>query len=431
MEPSNSPLSLGFFGKLALAEDSLIGRAPVESARKPRPKYAVIIPDGAADEPLDELGGQTPLEAARMETLRGLAKLGRMGTTNNLPEQLPAGSDVALMSILGCDPRRYYTGRAPIEAASQGIPLNEGDLAFRCNLVTIADDQLADYSAGEISTEEARALIQFLQEKLGSRKFQFYPGFSYRNLLVAREASYELRTVPPHDIMGQPIEPNLPEGDGAEKLIQLMWDSRELLERHETNRSRIDRGLKPGNMIWLWGQGRAPSLPSFQVQRGVTGCVIAAVDLMKGLGKLAGMAAPEVPGATGNLKTDFAAKGRTAVGALRRYDFVLVHIEAPDEAGHHADIEGKVWSLEQIDRHIVAPVWAELESYQGPKRMLVLPDHFTPVRVRTHVRRPVPYLLVGTDISAGGSDKFCEREAEQAGNVIDEGHRLIGELFLP
>jgi 2,3-bisphosphoglycerate-independent phosphoglycerate mutase len=405
--------------------------ALVERAHKRRPKYAVIIPDGAADDPLEELDGQTPLEAANMESLHGLARLGRLGTTNNLPEELPAGSDVALMSILGYDPRRYYTGRAPIEAASQGIPLNEGDLAFRCNLVTVEDDKLADYSAGEISTEEARVLIQLLQEKLGARKFQFYPGFSYRNLLVARETSYELKTVPPHDIMGQPIEPNLPEGDGAEKLIQLMWDSRELLERHEVNRRRMDRGLKPGNMIWLWGQGRAPSLPSFQVLHGVAGCVIAAVDLMKGLGKLAGMAAPEVPGATGNLKTDFAGKGQAAAAALRRYDFVLVHIEAPDEAGHHADIEGKVWSLEQIDRHIIAPVWAELESYEGPRRMLVLPDHFTPVGVRTHVRRSVPYLIVGSDISGRGFAKFCEREAQEAGHAVDEGHRLIDELFLP
>jgi len=396
-----------------------------------RPKFAVIIPDGAADEPLDELGGRTPLQAAEIPHLDRLARGGRAGLVRTIPEDAAQpGSDIAALSILGYDPIRYYTGRAPLEAASLGVRLDAGDVAFRCNLVTVEGDTLADYSAGEISTDEARVLIQLVNEKLGGSRIHFFPGVSYRHLMVWRDASDEVRTVPPHDFMDQPIEPNLPQGEGEKRLRQLTWDSREILEEHEINRRRRDAGLAPANMIWLWGQGRDPNLPSFAVKYQVTGAVIGAVDLIRGIARCAGLAAPQVAGATGNLQTDFAAKGRAAVEALEQYDFVLCHVEAPDEAAHHGEIEKKIWAIEQVDRHVVGPV---LEALQGRPdyRLLTLPDHPTPIAVRTHTRAPVPFVIFGSDISPRGADEFSEPAAAATGFVIDEGHRLMDEFLAP
>jgi len=396
-----------------------------------RPKFVVIIPDGAADEPLDELDGRTPLEAAEIPHMDSLARRGRAGLVRTVPEAAEQpGSDIATLSIMGYDPARYYTGRAPLEAASMGVPLDPGDVAFRCNLVTAEGDVLADYSAGEIPTDQARALIQLIDEKLGSPRARFFPGVSYRHLMVWRDGSDQVRTMPPHDIMGREIEANLPQGEGEERLRQLIWDSREILEDHEINRRRRDEGRPPANMIWLWGQGRDPNLPSFAVAHGVTGAVIAAVDLIRGIARAAGLAAPEVPGATGNLETDFAAKGRALVQALEGHDFVLCHVEASDEAGHHGDIEKKIWAVEQVDRHVVAPALDALER-RPDHRVLLLPDHHTPIAVRTHTRTPVPFVISGTGIAANGAEAFCEAAAAATGHVIEEGHRLMDEFLAP
>jgi len=391
-------------------------------------KYVVVVPDGASDDPLDELDGRTPLEKARKPNMDLLAREGRIGLARTVPEGMHPGSDVAMLSVLGYDPALNYSGRAPLEAASIGVSLDPSDVAFRCNLVTVEGDTLVDYSAGEVSSDEARALMALISEKLSGSRIEFYPGVSYRNLMVWRGGSAEVRTVPPHDIMGQPIEPNLPEGDGADRLRSLMAASRELLESHDVNKRRLDDGKRPANMIWFWGQGRAPRLKSFVVRFGVPGCTIAAVDLVRGISALAGLAIPKVPGATGNLETDFDAKARAAINALERYGFVLVHVEAPDEAAHHADIEAKIWAIEQVDQKVLGPIMSVLRK-GGPHRIMLLPDHPTKIRSRTHAADPVPFVLAGDGIRARGGAAFCEAAAEESGLLIEEGHRLIEELF--
>lgn len=391
-------------------------------------KRVVVVPDGASDDPLDELDGRTPLEKARTPNMDLLARQGRVGLVRTVPEGMEPGSDVALLSVMGYDPALHYTGRAPLEAASIGVSLDPSDVAFRCNLVTVQDDTLVDYSAGEISSEEARTLMVLISEKLSDSRIQFYPGVSYRNLMVWRGGSDEVRTVPPHNIMGQPIEPNLPQGEGEERLRSLMWASRELLEDHDINKRRLDEGKRPANMVWLWGQGRSPRLQSFALRFGVPGCAIAAVDLVRGIATLAGLATPRVPGATGNLETDFEAKARYAIRALDRYGFVLVHVEAPDEAAHHADIEAKIWAIEQVDEKVLGPIMEALRK-GGPHRIMVLPDHPTKIGIRTHAADPVPFVIAGEGIAARGAASFCEAAAQERRLFIEEGHRLIDELF--
>jgi 2,3-bisphosphoglycerate-independent phosphoglycerate mutase len=390
-------------------------------------KYVIAIPDGAADDPRPELDGKTPLEKARTPNMDALTREGRLGLVRTIPPGQSPGSDIAMLSILGYDPARYFTGRAPLEAASMGVTLDSRDVAFRCNLVTVEDDTLVDYSADEISTEEAHALMAVIREKLATRRIEFYPGVSYRNLMVWRDGSDDLRTVPPHDMMGQPIKPNLPTGDGEDMLRSLMEASRELLEDHGINKRRLDQGKRPANMIWFWGQGRSPNLPSLVLRFGVAGCAIAAVDLVRGIARLAGLAIPNVPGATGNLNTDFAAKGEAAVQALERYDLLLVHVEAPDEAAHHADPEAKVWAIEQVDEKVLGPIVQALR--RTAHRILLLPDHRTTIESRTHEEGPVPFVLAGEGIRARGASKFCEAAAEETGIVVEQGHRLIEELF--
>jgi len=383
--------------------------------------------DGAADDPQAELGGRTPLQAARKPHSDAAAREGIVGLAKTIPDDMsPPGSDIAALSILGYDPRRYLTGRAPLEAASLDVPMNAGDVAFRCNLITTDGTNVVDYSAGEISTPEARALIRTLDEKLSTKRCQFYPGISYRHILMLREASPNVKTTPPHDIMGQPIEPNLPVGDNDALLRQLMYDSIEVLEDHDVNRRRRDEGKPPANMVWLWGQGRPCLLPSFAVQRGVPGIAIAAVDLIRGTAKSAGLAAPEVPGATGNLETDFGAKGRLAVDSLERYPFVLVHVEAPDEAAHQGSAEKKVWSIEQIDAQVVGPLLARLRQVPG-SRMLILADHYTKLGTRTHAREPVPFALWGDGRDA--AEAWDEENAAATGRFLEEGWRLADLLF--
>ncbi|HEX2951238.1 MAG TPA: cofactor-independent phosphoglycerate mutase, partial [Armatimonadota bacterium] len=353
---------------------------------------------------------------------------GMVGRVRTIPAGMPPGSDVAGLSIMGYDPARYYTGRAPLEAANQGIDLGPHDVAFRCNLITTDGEHIVDYSAGEITSEEGAELIRVIQERLGTQQIKFYPGVSYRNLMVWRDGSVDVGTKPPHDIMGQSITANLPQGDGEDRLRQMIWDSYEILRNHDINKRRVDEGKNPANMIWLWGQGYAPSLPNFALTHGVNGAVVSAVDLIRGIARLAGLRAPAVPGATGRLDTNWAGKAATAISALREVDFVMVHVEAPDECGHQGDLEGKVRAIELCDREIVGPVWQAAQQY-GPARILLLPDHYTPISKRTHVGKPVPFILAGTGIATDSIDHLDENIAEESPVMVDEGWTLIQRLL--
>ena len=391
-----------------------------------RPKRVIVIMDGAADEPQAELGGRTPLQAAHLPQSDLIARDGIVGLAYTIPEGMEPGSDIATLSILGYDPKRYHTGRAPLEAASLDVPLNAQDVAFRCNLVTCDGVRLLDYSAGEVSTAEARVLVALLNEKLATRRLQFYAGISYRHIMVWREGSPDVRTTPPHDIIGEPIESYLPDGEGEEVLRSLMFDSLEILDSHDINKRRRDEGKNPANMIWLWGQGRKCALPAFALQRGTPGVVIAAVDLVRGVGKSAGLTAPDVPGATGNLETDFGAKARAALSALERCDFVLVHVEAPDEASHQGSPERKVWALERIDTEVVKPLLQRLQALPE-SRIMIVSDHYTKISTRTHAREPVPFALLGP--ARDQAETFDEQAAASTGRVLEEGWRLPDLLF--
>jgi 2,3-bisphosphoglycerate-independent phosphoglycerate mutase len=393
-------------------------------------KYVVLIPDGATDHPLDELDGQTPLQAARTPNLDALASKGIVGVAHTIPEGMPPGSDVGNLSVFGYDPRQYYTGRGPIEAASMGVPLNPRDVVYRCNLVSTDGEVLLDYSAGHISSEEGRVLIEHLAEEMGSRRFSFYPGVSYRHLLVWRDGTPEQRCVPPHDIVGKPFEPHLPEGDGEEVLRSLIWDSLEILDEHDINKRRRDEGLLPANMIWPWGQGFALSLPSFFLQHGVTGAVIAAVDLVRGIGKLAGFKVVDVPGATGYLDTNYRGKAEAALNSLEEVDLALIHVEAPDEAGHLGDIEAKIEAIERIDHLVVGTLREGLSKFEGGYRILVMPDHPTPIDCRTHCAEPVPFVIYdSTNERSGPSIPFDERALEESKLIVEDGWKVMGLLL--
>jgi len=389
-------------------------------------KHVVVIMDGAADDPQAELGGQTPLQAARLPHSDAIARDGICGLAKTIPDDMEPGSDVATLSILGYDPRRYHTGRAPLEAASLQVPLNSEDIAFRCNLVTSDGVTLVDYSAGEIATVDAHVLVELVNEKLSTPQVQFYPGISYRHIMAWRGGSADVDTTPPHDIIGQPIEPHLPKGNGADKLRRLMFDSLEILDSHDINKRRRDEGQNPANMIWLWGQGHPCELPAFSLLRGTPGIVIAAVDLVRGVGRCAGLATPHVAGATGNLETDFSAKAAAAVEALEQYGFLCVHVEAPDEASHQGSPERKVWALEQIDRYIVAPLFECIQRLPG-SRIMILADHYTRISTKTHARDPVPFALYGTGRDA--VEAFNEQDARNAGLFVEEGWRIPEFLF--
>lgn len=392
-------------------------------------KYAIVVPDGLADFPLEELDGKTPIEVARVPNMDAVSRAGKLGTAVTIPEGMPAGSDVANLSLLGYDPRRYYTGRAPLEAASLGVGLGAEEVAFRCNLVTVSDGVMVDYSAGHIRTEEARVLLGLLSQQLAGEEVTFHLGTSYRHLMVYRGSEpMEVHTTPPHDIMGEPIERHLPRGRGAELLVRLMERSRAVLAGHEVNAVRRDLGENPATMIWLWGEGRRPEMPSFQERFGLRAGVISAVDLINGIGVLLGMERIRVPGATGYYDTDYAAKGRYAVEALERLDLVYVHVEAPDEAAHDGSARMKVETLERIDRYVVGPLWEALKE-RGEYRMMVVSDHYTSTERRTHVAEPVPFAICGTGIEPIRELPFSEANAAMGELEIDQGHLLM-EYFL-
>jgi 2,3-bisphosphoglycerate-independent phosphoglycerate mutase len=399
-------------------------------------KYAIVIPDGCADEPQDLLGGRTPLQAAHKPAMDRIAQMGVVGRSNNVPASLTPASDVATLSLFGYDPLQVYTGRAPLETAAMGIPLGPNDWAIRCNLVSIENEEMRDFTAGHISSEEGKALIHALQEQLGGPlgkgdRLEFHPGVSYRNILVYRSAggpdpfSTETWTQPPHDIPDRRVADFLPQGPGGSTLLHpLMKQSRSVLQDHPVNQARRASGKRPATQIWLWGQGRAPHLRPFVEVYGKRSAIISAVDLVRGVGVLLGWTRIDVPGATGYLDTDYAAKGRAGVGALATHDLVCVHVEAPDEASHEGKADAKVKALEEIDRHIVGPLLEILPQY-GHWRILVSPDHRTPLRTRAHAHGAVPFAMAGTGIPTAGQASYDEAVAATSALAFERGHDLM------
>jgi 2,3-bisphosphoglycerate-independent phosphoglycerate mutase len=394
-------------------------------------KYAIIIPDGCADEPQENLGGKTPLQAAKTPAMDRIAQLGAVGRANNVPAHLPAGSDVANLSLFGYDPNVYFTGRAPLEAAAQGIKLGPDDWAIRCNLVTVQDDIMKSFTAGQISSEEAKQLLASAQKELGADNLEFVPGVSYRNLLLFRGSkqapapfTQETRTTPPHDLTDKPVTNDLPSGPGSELLRTLMGFSRPLFANHPVNQQRISEGKLPATNVWLWGLGKTPSLTPFFDLHGKRGKMITAVDLLRGLAALIGWDRIEVPGATGYLDTDYAAKGSYAVDALASTDVICVHIEATDEASHEGHVDAKIAALEAIDEKIVAPLHAALEKH-GEYRILVSPDHPTPCRIKTHSHGFVPFAVCGTGVTPDQAATYDEVVAGQSNLSFDQGWQLM------
>jgi 2,3-bisphosphoglycerate-independent phosphoglycerate mutase len=396
-------------------------------------KYAILIGDGMADYPLIELRNRTPLEVARTPNMDFLAREGVGGLVRTIPHDMEPGSDVANLSIMGVDPTRYYTGRGPLEAASMGIEMGGDDLAFRCNLVTVADDLMVDYSGGHISSGEGRLLIELLSEKFAGRGVRFFPGVSYRNLMLVSEQLLQedggpLHCVPPHDIMGHPIREHFPTGKGSRLLREIMQASYLILSQHAVNKVKIDLRENPANMIWLWGGGKKPSFGTFREEHGLSGAVISAVDLVKGIGKLLGFEVIDVPGATGYYDTDYSGKAGAALSALGRVDCVLVHVEAADEAGHNGDRTEKVRAIQNFDAKVVGTILEGLRD-AGDCRIMVLPDHATPLSVRTHVADPVPFCICGTGISPDGMEAFNEKAAAKGSLNISEGWHLLDHLL--
>lgn len=393
-------------------------------------KYVIVIPDGCADEPQDQLGGRTPLEAAATPTMDHIAKQGIVGRSSNVPPDLPAGSEVANMSLMGYDPHRYFTGRAPLEAAAKGIQLSEQDWAIRCNLVTIQDQIMRDFTADHIATEDADALLKSLAEQVTDPRFEFVTGVSYRNLVLFRPGdsaapfSMETRCRAPHDLTDDSVADEFPRGPGSDELNQLMSLSHDIFAEHEVNQARQAAGHLPATNVWLWGLGKRPALPQFSQAYGPQGLMITAVDLLRGIAQLIGWEVREVEGATGYLDTDYAAKGRAACEAIQDKDLVCVHVEAPDEASHEGRIDAKIEALEKIDTEIVKPIHETLQQL-GDYRILISPDHPTPVRTKTHSHGFVPWAIAGSGIESDGSDSYGETVAGESPHAYDDGWKLM------
>ena len=367
-------------------------------------KIAVLVGDGMGDEPMAVLGGKTPLQVAGIPAIRRVAALGQVRQVRTVPEGLAPGSDVANMGLLGYNARENYTGRAAIEAAGARLDLDRADVAYRTNLVTIEDGRMLDYSAGDISSEEGRELIQALNEVVSRAGLRFHGGVSYRHLLVWRDGPTELAMMPPHEISGRPVAEHLPSGPRQDEARALMDLSRRVFAEHRVNRERIAKGKRPATQIWLWGYGKAMTLPSYPERYGLHGGVITAVDLVRGLAVLCGLEVIRVPGATGWIDTNYAGKAQAAVECLRRSDYVYVHVEAPDECGHKGMAEEKVRAIENFDHQVVAPVWAALEAAGAPYRLIVCTDHRTPIAKRGHTSDPVPLAWVDGPVGAGAGE---------------------------
>jgi 2,3-bisphosphoglycerate-independent phosphoglycerate mutase len=409
-------------------------------------KYVLIIPDGAADFPLDELEGLTAFEAAHKPHTDALAQTGRQGTVATTPQGMACGSDVCTMCLLGYDPRKYHTGRAPLEAAALGIPLEPTDWIFRINLVTVIDGLMQDHSAGHITSDEGKRLLTDLAAELDLPGMTLYPGVSYRNILVDRSATEsgadagtsgsgrdwsELVTIPPHDIPGEPIRKHLPVGGAHAALLeQMIAHSEVFFADHEINATRKELGELPATHVWPWGEGRKPNMPSFQSRFGLRGAMITAVDLLAGIASFIGFDRLDVPGQTSYHDTDYAAAGRHAIAALEHYDLVVVHVEAPDEASHAADAATKVAAIQAMDQHIVGPITAHLNAhFRGDHRILYLPDHYTRVSTRKHDPTPVPFILAGAHVHNVVQRPFTEKNAAAGDLHIAYGHELM-EFFL-
>jgi 2,3-bisphosphoglycerate-independent phosphoglycerate mutase len=389
-------------------------------------KYIFLVGDGMSDEPIEGLGGKTPLEVARIDNMNYLAKRGIVGMCRTIPEGLPPGSDVANLSLLGFDPRQYYTGRGPLEAASIGIELHDHDCAFRCNLVNVSEGLMKDFSSGHISTEEAKDIIQDLNSDLSSDTVHFYTGVSYRHICVIKGVFDSLDCTPPHDITGMEIEGYMPRGEGADAVKELMSRSIKVLAEHRINKMRRENGQTQATQIWLWGQGYKPDLPRFREKFSIDGSVITAVDLIRGIGRLAGLDIIHVEGATGFIDTNYEGKADAALGCLREKDFVFIHVEAPDEAGHLGDVNLKIRAIQDLDQRLLGRLLSRLTD---DFRILVMPDHPTPISIKTHSSAPVPFILYGSGITPDGVDTYSELTAEASDTSIDEGHTLIDLLF--
>jgi 2,3-bisphosphoglycerate-independent phosphoglycerate mutase len=399
-------------------------------------KYIMLVGDGMADRPIKELDNLSPLEAARTPYMDYIAKNGIVGNALTVPDGLQPASDVANMALLGYDPVMYYCGRGPLEAANMGVDLKENEVAFRCNTVTISDDKMADYSAGHITSKESEKIINSVDKQLGIKAVKFYPGVSYRHLAIVNcdKAGIDKKSLvstvctPPHDILDKPITRYLPYGGASSFLTDIMIKSKNILEKLDINKVRIDLGENPANMIWLWGQGVKPTMPSFDAKYGLKGSIISAVDLIKGLGKVIGLKPIDVPGATGYYDTDYLAKANYALKSLEKNDFVFVHVESPDEAGHNGDLRQKIAAIENFDKLVVGTILNAFKQ-SGNFRIMVLPDHATPISARTHTREPIPFAMCGRDIEKDDIVSYSESSAKASKLFLKQGFKIM-ELLL-
>ncbi len=400
-------------------------------------KYVVVLADGMADYPIEELKNKTPLEFAKTPNFDFLASHGMMGMVKTVPDTLLPGSDTANLSVLGYDPEKYYSGRSPFEAASIGIPLELTDITFRCNFVTLSEAEayeekiMLDHSSDEISTEEATELIKDVNKYFQTEAMEYFSGVSYRHILVWHNAPKDYKLIPPHDIIGKKITTYLPTGGDSNILLEMMKKSSEFLENHPINIKRKEKGLRPANSIWLWGEGHKPDLSSFLDKYHVKGSIISAVDLIKGLGLCSGMTSVDVEGVTGNYKTNYMGKAKAALDELARgQEFVYVHVEAPDECGHRAELENKVLSIERIDQLIVGTILEELKGKGEDFKLMVLPDHPTPISLRTHTLDPVPFVIYDSRDSKDVSAIFNEENASKTGVYVADGYKLMDTFIL-
>ncbi len=399
-------------------------------------KYVVLLCDGMADYPLEELGNKTPMGASVTPSMDKLAKKSTLGLVKSVADGLKPGSDVANLSILGYDPEIYYSGRSPLEAGSIGIDMKDTDVSFRCNLVTLSDEEnyadktILDYCADDISTEEAKEIVEFLAEHFDNDEFKLYSGVSYRHCLIWDNGTLDVgELTPPHDITGKPIKEYVPTAENAKKLYDMMIKSYDLLKDHPVNQARIAKGKRPANSVWFWGEGVRKPLMRFDEKYGLTGSIISAVDLLKGIGKFSGMNVVDVEGATGYIDTNFEGKAQACIDELANgQDFVYIHVEAPDECGHRHEIENKKKSLELIDEKILAPVLKALDKYDDYK-VLICPDHATPLSLKTHTNDPIPFLIYHKNGEVEGKAEFTEDTAKQTGLFIEEGHTLLNKFL--
>lgn len=398
-------------------------------------KYIVLLCDGMADYPLKELGDKTPMEAANKPAMERLAKTAEIGLAKTVPDGMKPGSDVANLSVMGYDPAKYYTGRSPLEAANMGIALDDCDVAIRCNLVTLSDEEnfedktMVDYCAGDISSKEAAEIIKSVNEALSNEKYRFYPGVSYRHCLVWKKGSVDIGTLtPPHDISGRVIGPHLDRDEGAKELIEMMKKSGEVLKNHPVNLKRISEGKRPATHIWLWGQGKKAVLDDFYSKNGLKGSVVSAVDLVQGIGTCANMKVCKVEGATGYIDTNFEGKMQAAFDELKNgQDYVYIHVEAPDECGHRGEVQNKVKAIEEIDKKILAPLLEKLKELDD-YTILIMPDHPTPLSTMTHASDPVPYLLYRSNKPVESAGVFSEKDAKESGIYVDKAFTLIDKM---